>query len=157
VVHGTLRKMARREVEEWFWQVGSDLQRLSEEMHRYRPAIAPGKAWEPKVDVIEDERRIIIKAEIAGVRGEDIQLVYIPERHSILLRGHRHEEEYEDCERTNCYQLEIFYGPFQREVNLPDVAIQSDEIRASYRNGILLVQIPKQEQVTVRTVVIKKN
>jgi len=147
--------MARREVEEWFWQVGSDLQRLSEEMHRFRPAIASGKAWEPKIDVIEDERRIIIKAEIAGVRGEDIQLVYIPERHSILLRGHRHEEDYEDGERTNFYQLEIFYGPFQREVKLPDVSIQSDEIRANYRNGILLVQIPKQEEI-VNTVIIKK-
>jgi len=147
--------MARREVEEWFWQVGSDLQRLSEEVHRFRPAIASGKAWEPKIDVIEDERRIIIKAEIAGVRGEDIQLVYIPERHSILLRGHRHEEDYEDGERTNFYQLEIFYGPFQREVKLPDVSIQSDEIRANYRNGILLVQIPKQEEI-VNTVIIKK-
>lgn|SRR5579862_5266351 len=148
--------MARREVEEWFWQVGSDLQRLSEEMHRFRPAVASGKAWEPKVDVIEDERRIIIKAEIAGVRGEDIQLLYIPERHSVLLRGLRNEEDYEDGERTNFYQLEIFYGPFQREVKLPDVSIRSDEIRANYRNGILLVQIPKQEGITVNTMIIKK-
>jgi HSP20 family protein len=93
--------MARREVEEWFWQVGSDLQRLSEEMHRFRPAIASGKAWEPRVDVIEDEHRIIIKAEIAGVRGEDIQLLYVPERHSVLIRGLRREEDYEDGERTN--------------------------------------------------------
>jgi len=148
--------VARREVEEWFWQVGSDLQRLSEEMHRFRPAVASGKAWEPKVDVIEDERRIIIKAEIAGVRGEDIQLLYIPERHSVLLRGLRNEEDYEDGERTNFYQLEIFYGPFQREVKLPDVSIRSDEIRANYRNGILLVQIPKQEGITVNTMIIKK-
>jgi HSP20 family protein len=148
--------MARREVEEWFWQVGSDLQRLSDEMHRFRPAIAAGKAWEPRVDVIEDDHRIMIKAEIAGVRGEDIQLLYIPERHTVLLRGLRREEDYEDGERTNFYQLEIFYGPFQREVSLPDVSIRSDEIKASYRNGFLLVQIPKQEQVVVRTVTIKK-
>lgn len=148
--------MARREVEEWFWQVGSDLQRLSEEMHRFRPAIAAGKAWEPRVDVIEDERRIIIKADIAGVRGEDIHLLYIPERHSVLIRGLRREEDYEDGERTNFYQLEIFYGPFQREVKLPDVSIRSDEIRASYRNGFLLVMVPKQEEVVVRHVTIKK-
>ncbi|HWA83774.1 MAG TPA: Hsp20/alpha crystallin family protein [Fimbriimonadaceae bacterium] len=148
--------MARREVEEWFWQVGSDLQRLSEELHRFRPAIASGNAWEPRVDVLEDERRIIIKAEIAGVRGEDIQLLYVPERHSVLIRGLRREEEFEDTERTNFYQLEIFYGPFQREVKLPDVSVRSDEIRASYRNGFLLVQIPKQERIVVKTVTIKK-
>lgn len=148
--------MARREVEEWFWQVGSDLQRLSEEMHRFRPAIAAGKAWEPRIDVIEDERRIIIKAEIAGVRGEDIQLLYIPERHSVLIRGLRREEDYEDGERTNFYQLEIFYGPFQREIKLPDVSVRSDEIRASYRNGFLLVMVPKQEHVVISQVTIKK-
>lgn len=148
--------MARREVEEWFWQVGSDLQRLSEEMHRFRPALASGKAWEPRVDIIEDDRRIILKAEIAGVRGEDIHLLYVPERHSVLIRGLRREEDYEDRERTNIYQLEIFYGPFQREVRLPDVSIQSDEIRASYRNGFLLVLIPKQERIVVSKVTITK-
>jgi HSP20 family protein len=148
--------MARREVEEWFWQVGSDLQRMSDEMHRFRPAVAAGKAWEPRVDVIEDEHRIIIKAEIAGVRGEDIQLLYVPERHSVLIRGLRREEDFEDGERTNFYQLEIFYGPFQREVKLPEVSVRSDEIRASYRNGFLLVQIPKQERIVVGKVTIKK-
>lgn len=148
--------MARREVEEWFWQVGSDLQRLSEEMHRYRPAIASGNAWEPRVDVLEDEDRILLKAEIAGVRGEDIQLLYIPERHSVLIRGLRREDDYQDGERTNCFQLEIFYGPFQREIKLPDVSIRSDQIRASYRNGFLLVQVPKQERTVIATVTIKK-
>jgi HSP20 family protein len=149
--------MARREVEEWFWQVGSDLQRLSEELHRFRPSVASGNAWEPRVDVIEDEKRIIIKAEIAGARGEDIQLIYIPERHSILIRGLRREEDFEDEERTNFYQLEIFYGPFQREVKLPEVPIQSDEIKASYRNGVLLVQIPKEERIVQRAVSIRKK
>jgi HSP20 family protein len=148
--------MARREVEEWFWLVGSDLQRMSEEMHPFRPAFASGKAWEPRVDVIEDDHRIILKAEIAGVKGEDIQLLYIPERHSVLIRGLRREEEYEEGERTNFYQLEIFYGPFQREVRLPDVSVCSDQIKANYRNGFLLVQIPKQETVVVQTLTIKK-
>jgi HSP20 family protein len=148
--------MPRREVEEWFWQVGTDLQRMSEEMHRFRPAIAAGKAWEPRIDVIEDERRIIIKAEIAGVRGEDIHLVYVPERHSVLIRGLRREEDYEDGERTNFYQLEIFYGPFQREIKLPDVSVRADEIRASYRNGFLFVMVPKQDHVVISKVTIKK-
>lgn len=149
--------MARREVEEWFWQVGSDLQRLSEEMHRFRPGVASGKAWEPHVDVIEDDRRILIKAEIAGVRGEDIQLIYIPENHSVLIRGFRREEDYEDGERTNFYQLEIFYGAFQREVKLPDVAIEQGRIKASYRNGFLLVQVPKQGKVLLRRVSVRKR
>lgn len=148
--------MARREVEEWFWQVGSDLQRITEEMHRIRPALAPGPAWEPRVDVIEDERRIIIKAELAGVRGEEIQVLYVPETHSVLIRGIRRETEYEDEERTNFYQLEIFYGPFQRDVKLPEVEIEPEAIKASYRHGFLLVLIPKRKNVVVGTITVRK-
>src|SRR5690349_8978038 len=148
--------MPRRDVEEWFYQVGSDLQRLHEEMTRVRPVLASGKMWEPRVDVLEDDSRIIIKAEVAGVRGEDIQLLYIPERHSVLIRGLRREEDYEDGDRVRFYQLEIFYGPFQREVKLPDVSVRSDQIKANYRNGFLIVLIPKQETVVVQTLTIKK-
>jgi HSP20 family protein len=126
------------------------------DLHRVLPVFASGKAWEARVDVIEDDHRIILKAEVAGVRGEDIQLLYIPERHSVLIRGLRREEEYEDGERTNFYQLEIFYGPFQREVRLPDVSVRSDQIKANYRNGFLIVLIPKQETVVVQTLTIKK-
>lgn len=148
--------MARREVEEWFWQVGSDLQRITEEMHRFRPALAPGPAWEPRVDVFEDERRIIVKAELAGVRGEEIQVLYVPETHSVLIRGVRRETEYEDGERTNFYQLEIFYGPFQREVKLPEVEVEAEAIKASYRHGVLLVLIPKRKNVVVGTITVRK-
>ncbi len=60
--------MPRQDIDEWLWQVGNELQRLSEEMVRTRPAIASGKGWEPRVDVLEDSSRILVKVEIAGVR-----------------------------------------------------------------------------------------
>ena len=70
--------MARREVDEWFWQVGHDLHRINEELGSGRPKIATGRAWEPRIDLIEEEGRFLLKAEIAGVRGEEIQLLYLP-------------------------------------------------------------------------------
>jgi len=149
--------MARREVEEWFWQLGGEMQRLAEEMHRTRPKVASGRAWEPRVDLIEEAHRFLIKAEIAGVRGEDIQLLYVPERHSLLLKGHRPDDAYADGNAVGVHQLEIFYGEFQREVRLPDVSIDASGIRAQYRNGFLIVMVPKQDRVVVtRTVTIKK-
>ncbi|MBN9501838.1 MAG: hypothetical protein BGO01_06535 [Armatimonadetes bacterium 55-13] len=150
--------MPRRDVDEWLWQVGNELQRLSEEMVRTRPAMASGKGWEPRVDVLEDASRILVKAEIAGVRGEDISLLYIPERHSLLIRGQRNDDRDTVVDRTGFYQLEIYYGEFQREVRLPDIPVIVDQMRAQYRNGFLLVMLPKQERVVVtKTITIKKS
>jgi HSP20 family protein len=127
--------MPQRGVEEWFWTYG-DLQRLQGELLRSRPVVASGKCWEPRVDVIEDERNFVIKAEIAGVRGEDIQLLFLPERHSILIRGFRNDDDGPS-------------GEFAREVSLPDVPIDPQNMRAQYKNGFLLVMIPKAETLVV--------
>ena len=150
--------MARREVDEWFWQVGSELHRISEELASGRPKVASGRAWEPRIDLIEEETRFLLKAEIAGVKGDEIQLLYLPEQHSLLLRGYRDEEDYSDGMRTGIHQLEIFYGEFQKEVRLPNIPIDPANIKAQYRNGFLLVTIPKLDQVTVTgTITFKSN
>jgi HSP20 family molecular chaperone IbpA len=107
--------------------------------------------------VFEEEHRIMVRAELAGVRGDDINLLYIPERHSLLLRGVRDEEEICDGTRTGILQLEILYGPFSREVRLPDTPVDANGIRAQYRNGFLIVMIPKMDRVVVsRTITIKE-
>jgi len=148
--------MPRRDVEEWFW-LGAELHRLADEMNRTRPVVASGRAWEPRIDLIEEEHRFLIKVEIAGVRGEDIQLLYMPEQHAVLIRGCRDEEDLTDGSRTAIHQLEILYGDFQREIRLPDVSVDASNIRATYRSGFLLVMIPKQENaMTPRTVTVRK-
>lgn len=147
--------MPRRDVDDFFWQVGSELQRLTEEMTRSRPGVAAHRCWEPRVDVLEDARRVIVRADIAGVRGDEIQLLYVPERHSLLIRGVRQEDDLGSDSRMTVHQLEILHGEFQREVKLPDVSLRPDEIRAQYRNGFLFVMIPKQERVVKsRTVTV---
>jgi HSP20 family protein len=152
--------MPRQDIDEWLWQVGNELQRLSEEMVRTRPAVAIAKGWEPRVDVIEDANRILVKAEIAGVRGEDIHLIYLPERNSLLIRGARLDEGSASDGKCSVHQLEIFYGEFQREVRLPDVPVIIENMKAQYRNGFLLVLLPKEQQqrITVtKTVTITKS
>ncbi|MCC7230596.1 MAG: Hsp20/alpha crystallin family protein [Fimbriimonadaceae bacterium] len=149
--------MSRQNIDEWLWQVGNELQRLSEEMVRTRPAVAIGKGWEPRVDVLEDANRILVKVEIAGVRGDEISLLYLADRHSLLIRGSRQDASDNAANRVGVHQLEIFYGEFQREVKLPDIPISIDEMKAQYRNGFLLIMLPKQQRVVVtKTVTIKK-
>ncbi len=143
----------RREVDEWFWQLTGEMSPLAEELTTGRPRVATARFWEPRVDLIEEARRFLLKAEIAGVKAEDIQLLYIPERHSMLIRGVRSEGDHTDGDRQGVHQLEIYYGEFQREIKLPAGDIDSQGIRAQYRNGFLYVLIPKKERGSNRTAV----
>jgi HSP20 family molecular chaperone IbpA len=119
--------MRRRESHEWFFEIGTDLGHLPEELSRGRLKVAHGKLWEPRVDIREDPAQIIVKD--------------VPERHTLVIRGTRHEEAPD--ERTVAHQLEVYYGEFAREVVLPEVPINADGVRAQYRNGFLTVLIPK--------------
>lgn len=141
--------MPRQEREDWFWQIGIDIQRMSEEMSRSGPTLTSRMFWEPRIDLIEDSSCIIVKAEIGGVRSEDIELIFSEERHSLLIRGMRREEDYPASRRTGCYQLEIYYGEFEREVKLPEIALNPEQIKAHYRNGFLIVMVPKAEEAAV--------
>jgi HSP20 family protein len=140
--------MPKREVEEWFWQISGEMKPFSEELTSGRPRVANARFWEPRIDLIEEEDRFLIKAEIAGVRGQDIEILYQPERHSLLIRGSRSEGDPSDGARQGVHLLEIYYGEFQREIRLPDALIDSSQIRARYRNGFLYVLVPKRDRIS---------
>ncbi|MBI1334661.1 MAG: Hsp20/alpha crystallin family protein [Armatimonadetes bacterium] len=148
--------MSRRDRDEFFWQGVSDLSKLSGELSSARPRLATKKSWEPLVDLTEETERLVLKAELAGVKGDSVDLLYIPEQHAILLRGMRHEDVESEQERVGVFQLEILYGEFEREVALPpDVSVDINDIRAIFRNGMLIVLIPKKpsapQQVVIET------
>jgi len=147
--------MPQRDVDEWFRQVTGDLQPFAEELSGTRPRVASARYWEPRVDLIEEQSQFLVKAEIAGVRADDIELIYMPERHSLLIRGFRTEGDTSEGCRRGAHQLEIYYGEFQREVKLPDSPVDAKSIRAQYKNGFLYVQIPKREHLVVHTVTVK--
>lgn len=133
----------RTEYEHVVWP-GGNLSRLSVELTQPRMTITARRHWEPNVDLIEDQRYLILKAELAGVNIDDIHLAYLPEQHAISLRGIRPESDPEGSCRKGIYQLEIFYGDFERTVPLPEVAIDPAGIEAALKDGLLVVFIPKQ-------------
>lgn len=146
--------MSRRDRDDFFWQGGADLNKLSVELSSLRPKLATKNSWEPHIDLTEETSRLVLKAEIAGVTGDEIELTYIPESHSILLRGNRVEDVESDEDRVGVFQLEILYGDFEREVALPpQISIDASNIRAMFRNGILIVLIPKEITTTLQVVI----
>jgi HSP20 family protein len=140
--------MPKRDVEEWFWQISGDLKLPSEDLSAGRPRIANARFWEPRIDLVEEGDRFLVKAELAGVRGQDIEILYLADRHALLIRGSRSEGDLSEGVRHEVHQLEIYYGEFQREIRLPSESeIEPEHIRARYKNGFLYVLIPKRDQV----------
>ncbi len=148
--------MPRRDVEEWFVQVGREMASLAEELSTGRPRVAGGHGWEPRVDLFEEASRLLVRVELAGVRSEDVGLHFVPERHALVVRGVRPEMDLGDDERRAAHLLEIPVGEFAREITLPRVSIDARSIRAQFRNGMLLIAVPKLDRVIVtRTTVVE--
>ncbi len=101
----------------------------------------PVEEGQLSVDVAEDKENVIVVSTMAGADSEKIE-VYV---HNDLLtiRGTR-KRPLELNEKTECFHEECFWGPFSRTVVLP-VDVKGDLARADYKNGILIIKIPKKQ------------
>ncbi len=102
------------------------------------------------IDAYQTPDAVVIKAPIAGVKPEDLEISITDE--VVTIRGERKEEE--KIERENYFTQECYWGTFSRSYVLP-VAVDSEHATASLKDGILTITIPKQEKS--KTKVIKVN
>jgi len=141
-------------------QMEMEMQRLSDEalLSVFGPLGATERFWQPPIDVCETEEALVVKAEIAGVQPDRINVSLSSDDRILVISGVRAEDEEERRARVRCYQLEIYYGPFERHIALPpDITIDRDNISATYRNGVLTVRLPKrvkEEAPTTRRIPI---
>jgi HSP20 family protein len=103
--------------------------------------------WSPAVDVYETADDIRVKAELPGLKKEDIDLTVQGE--TLILRGERKQEHTE--EKDNYHRIERSYGQFHRTVSLPS-PVNAAAVNASYTNGILEVVLPKREEAKPRQI-----
>lgn len=94
----------------------------------------------PKIDVVDHENEVLVRAELPGVDKKDID-VSLSENMLTLRGSTRHEEK---VEKDNYFRSEISQGSFLRSVYLP-VEVDSSKAEASLRDGILEVKLPKVE------------
>jgi HSP20 family protein len=104
-------------------------------------------AWNPSVDIYENKDNIVLEAELPGMKREDFDLSI--ENNVITLRGERRFEKQDDGD--NFHRVERSYGSFARSFTLPQT-VQTDEVAAEYRNGVLRVTMPKREEVKARRI-----
>lgn len=108
--------------------------------HRH-PDLESDWNWNPVVDIYEEEGNYVIKAEIPGVDKKDIT-IDIKDR-TLTLKGERSSDS--EVKDDNYYRRERCHGKFERSFSLP-ADVESDKIDASFKDGVLKIEIPKPEK-----------
>ena len=103
-------------------------------MVRFSPTI-----WEPAIDLYETDDELVVTVELAGIRESGLHITV--DRNLFTIRGERQKTL--PGSKTGVYhQMEISSGPFERSITLPE-AVDAENARASYENGLVEVTLPK--------------
>jgi len=106
-------------------------------------------AWAPPVDIAEEKDRILITAELPGFKENEIEIQ--TENGMLTLRGERKFEK--ETDGKSYHRVERSYGQFVRSFSLPN-NVDREKIQATFRDGLLQVELPKREDAKPRTIKI---
>jgi len=94
--------------------------------------------WTPRIEVVEREGQLVVRADLPGMTKEDVKVEVMPD--SITIQGERKVEKKE--EREGCYYGECHYGSFYRAIPLPE-GVDTAGATAEFRKGVLEVVMPR--------------
>jgi len=144
------------------WDPFRDLLTLQDRMDRlfeeslsrnkvFEQSLASG-VWSPSVDIYETNDEIVLKAELPGLKKEDVSIEITD--NTLVLTGERTFEK--DIKEENYHRIERSYGSFSRTFSLP-TAVDRDGVNAKFIDGILEIHIPKAKESTARVIEIKEG
>ena len=110
-----------------------------------------GSAWAPTFDVLEEEDRVEVMAEIPGVNASEIELSFQDDR--LTVKGHRESPWSEEASKRLIHR-ERRFGPFSRTIDMP-AGIDPDKISATARSGVITVTLAKIEQARGKSIRIE--
>jgi HSP20 family protein len=106
-------------------------------------------AWNPLVDIFENDNEVIVKAELPGMNAKDIEVKL--ENNVLMLKGERRFEK--ETKEENYHRVEREYGIFSRSFALP-TAVNGDKVTAEYKDGVLKIVMPKKEETKPKPITI---
>jgi HSP20 family protein len=106
-------------------------------------------AWAPAVDIYETDKEIVMKAELPEMQEKDIEIKV--EDNILVVAGERKMEK--EVKEENYHRIERSYGSFHRSFTLPQT-VDREGIKASYKDGVLKVVLPKKEEVKPKQIKI---
>jgi len=104
------------------------------------------------LDVYQMENEIVIKSAIAGAAAQDLEISLVNDM--LTIKGVRNKDV--EVDPKDYYYQECYWGPFSRSIILP-ANIDASQIKASIKNGILTVVLPKTERIKTEKIEIKNE
>jgi HSP20 family protein len=144
------RGLRRREREEGgFMRPFDEMRRMMEDfwMTPFDAVGRWGDVFIPKVDVKEEDKEIIVSAELPGMDQKDIDVTVAND--SIRISGEKKQEE-----EKGYYRRETFYGTFERVIDLP-AEVDENKAEAEFSKGVLTIRLPKSEEAQAKHKKIK--
>jgi HSP20 family protein len=142
-------------------ELGRWFDRMVEDFWRrpFPSLLSPERLWPTEagmmtrmlvVDVYEDKDDIVVKAEIPGLSKDDITVQATES--TLTIKGEKKREE--EIKEEDYYCCERSFGAFTREVDLPS-DVKADQVKASFKNGILEIRMPKTEEAKKKAITVK--
>jgi HSP20 family protein len=130
------------------------LNRLHRELDQTFEPQARDATWSPAVDVHEEAERFVVSADLPGVKPADIEIT--ADKGVLTLRGTRNfEKRSDEAQNIGKYsRVERVHGKFVRSFTLPE-NVQADAIKASFKDGVLELTIPKIAKVEPRRIEVQ--
>lgn len=112
----------------------------------------PRGVWSPPVDMVEREDEVVLRVDLPGVNQNEINIKV--EENMLIIHGERKFSKEDSGE--NYIQIERPYGSFQRTFTLPKV-IEQESVKASYKDGVLQITLPKKKDIPPKQISVDTN
>ncbi len=116
----------------------------------FEPMLGLEGTWTPVLDVAETDNEFMVKAELPGMKAQDIEVTV--RDNNLVISGEKKETE--ERKEQNWYHVERRYGSFYRTIPLPS-NVDAEKIQATCQDGILSIRLPKTEAVKPRKIEVK--
>jgi HSP20 family protein len=111
---------------------------------------APQGLWSPPVDIVEREKEVILKIDLPEMSQSEIEIQV--EENTLIIQGER--RFIKETPEENYIQVERPYGKFRRTFTLPR-AIDQEEIKASYKDGVLRIVLPRKKEILPKQISVE--
>ncbi|MDH5661902.1 MAG: Hsp20/alpha crystallin family protein [Elusimicrobiota bacterium] len=125
--------------------IGSIFDRFFGRMARRRPGLLGEGFWSPAIDVYDQKDRIVVKAELPGIDKKNVKVSV--EGDVLSIRGETKKAQ--EVKEKDYYYSERAYGSFYRALPLP-VTVEKEKVKASYKDGVLTIELPKTKEAKAK-------
>ena len=141
------------------WDPFREMSKVQDQVNRFfedsflrRGSESSLSLWAPEVDIHETQDALVLEADLPGLEDKDLDIRV--ENNMLTIRGERKFEK--KVSEENYLRVERSYGSFCRSFSLPHT-VNTDQIQANYRNGVLTVRLPKREEAKPKQIKVSVN